>query len=544
VRTQGTAFAWAFGRQHRPAFLALGGYLAALAALRLLEVTTGLRLVTGWGPTFAFVIVVPGTVALYWLIVAFTYGYAGNIADRQSILPTRLFTLPVPNASLAGWPMLLGGAAVALLWIGTRIVAPWPEVQAVAVPYVWPGLLAVVLLLWMQGIVWMSYPLPGMRVGVAVVGLSAIQVAAVFAIETGASEAFMISILAPQIPLAYLLARHAVVRARRGEVADWSGAFEPVRRALTRRALGRPPFESARAAQLWIEWKRYGRSLPAIVGILLPVELIILWAAGGAAAVVFAILVVVALTPPFVASFTAVAVRRSGEGEDFGVPPFTGTRPLSSAELIGARLRMAAWSTGAAWLLVVVAAPAALVLSGTWEIVADRAGRFAGVVGTRRATVFGALVFATLVLTTWRQMVQSLYLGLTGRTRLIRGSALAMLLLLVVIGPFLDWAWSTDLRAWFWVALYWTLGVIVAARTALGCWTLTRLQRDGLVSDRALVVGAAGWLAAVIALYGVLLWFFATPYVPRFLLLMIATVAVPLVRLSAAPLALAWNRHR
>ena len=46
------------------------------------------------------------------------------------------------------------------------------------------------------------------------------------------------------------------------------------------------------------------------------------------------------------------------------------------------------------------------------------------------------------------------------------------------------------------------------------------------------------------AVYAVLLWFFATPIMPRFLLLLIATVTVPLVRLSAAPLALAWNRHR
>ena len=35
----------------------------------------------------------------------------------------------------------------------------------------------------------------------------------------------MVAILAPQIPLAYLAARYAVARARRGDVPDWRGVF-------------------------------------------------------------------------------------------------------------------------------------------------------------------------------------------------------------------------------------------------------------------------------------------------------------------------------
>jgi hypothetical protein len=402
----------------------------------------------------------------------------------------------------------------------------------------------VVLLAWAQALMWTAYPLPGLRVAAAVLWLAAVELVSVFAIENGASETFMIAMLAPQLPLAFLAARHAVARARRGDVPDWSGRFGRIAGALARRRLARGPFASAAVAQVWLEWNRYGRSLPTLVAILLPVELLLLWASRDAPALIFTVLVVVALTPPFMASFTAVAVRKSGERDDYGVSPFTATRPLSSAALVGARLRMAAWSTAAAWVLVIAAAPAALVLSDTWGIVADRAQRFAGAVGTPRAIVFGALVLGTLVLTTWRQMVQSLYIGLTGRPGLIKGSALAMLCLVVVVGPLLDWAWESGARAWFWVVLYWTLGVIVAARMVLGCWIATRLHQGRLLADRSLLVGAALWLAAVAAVYGVLLWLFSTPYVPRFLLLLLATVTVPLVRLSAAPLALAWNRHR
>ena len=64
-----------------------------------------------------------------------------------------------------------------------------------------------------------------------------------------------------------------------------------------------------------------------------------------------------------------------------------------------------------------------------------------------------------------------------------------------------------------------------------------------LLGDRALVIGAACWLAAVLALYGVLAWLIDTP-IPRYVLCSVAILAVPLARPSAALLALAWNRHR
>ena len=40
------------------------------------------------------------------------------------------------------------------------------------------------------------------------------------------------------------------------------------------------------------------------------------------------------------------------------------------------------------------------------------------------------------------------------------------------------------------------------------------------------------------------LWLVPTLLLPTYLLALIAVLGVPLVRLSAAPLAVAWNRHR
>src|SRR2546425_4301541 len=102
----------------------------------------------------------------------------------------------------------------------------------------------------------------------------------------------------------------------------------------------------------------------------------------------------------------------------------------------------------------------------------------------------------------------------------------------------------TTLFRSLWNALPLILAGLVALKMSAAAWIATRLDRSRLLGDRALFVGAACWCVAVLALYAVLVWFFSTPFVAHYLLALIAILAVPLVRLSAAPLALAWNRHR
>ena len=86
--------------------------------------------------------------------------------------------------------------------------------------------------------------------------------------------------------------------------------------------------------------------------------------------------------------------------------------------------------------------------------------------------------------------------------------------------------------------------VLVAIKMSAAAWIVTRLDRARLIEPRALVTGAVVWLAAVLALYALLAWMLDTPHVPRYVVVLIATLAIPLTRLSAAPLALALNRHQ
>src|SRR5205807_8609612 len=133
-------------------------------------------------------------------------------------------------------------------------------------------------------------------------------------------------------------------------------------------------FLSPGRAQAWFEWRQQGRSLPALVGLLLPFELALLWLAKDAPAFVFEILFLALITPPFMAACTAWTVSQPNPQvhDSYGLPPFIATRPLTSAEFIAAKLKVAMWSTLTAWLLVLVALPLALAWPGTWSMVPER----------------------------------------------------------------------------------------------------------------------------------------------------------------------------
>lgn len=500
-------------------------------------------------PRFAATVIVPLSIFTYYFLAVFSFGLTGDLAARESMYPARMFALPVSTPALAGWPMLYGSAVMAGLWVITTRFAVWPS--GVDVPLIWPTLFAAASLAWIQVLMWMPYGLPGLRVVVAVAWLVTIDAVVFTAMDRKVPEAVMIAFLAPQIPLAYLCACFAVARARRGDVPDWRqqlarlGQLILLADFLPRR---RNRFPSAAHAQRWFEWRLHGRSLPVWVAILLPFELAFLFVAGNdTPALVTYTLFGVLLTPPVMAAFAAPTVRKSNPhvSDSYGMTPFIATRPLTSAALVAAKLRMTIWSTLAAWLLVLVAIPVALTLSGTWPVVIERARQVGDAVGTPRAVVVALLGLAALVASTWKQLVQSLYAGLSGREWLIRTTTCLTLTVLIFIEPIAQWIHDdSDVRVALWNAMPWILAAMVSVKMAAASWIASRLQSSGLLRDRVLVTGAASWVVVVLALYALLAWFVSGPLIPRYFLALVAILAVPLARLSAAPLALAGNRHR
>jgi hypothetical protein len=535
MRTPAAAIAWEFRQRHRWGLIALIGYLFVFAMIKLLFLAPGQRIDLD-DETFALLVVVPLTVTFIYFLAVFSFGFSGDLAARQSMYPARMFTLPVTTGMLAGLPMLYGTTASAILWFATRLLGVWPS--DVAVPVFWPALLAASLLAWTQALTWMPYALPGMRVIVTIVWLAAIDAVVMVALQYKAPESVMLAILAPHVPLAYLAARFAVARARRGDVPDWRGIFARRGEIADDLPQGRDRFPSPDRAQMWFEWRLHGRSLPSLVGILLPFELALLFVFRDTPVLIFETLILALLTPPFMAAFVSATVSS-------GVTPFTATRPLTSAVLIAAKLRVTIWSTLAAWLLVVVAIPLALRLSGTWPMVMGHAREFIDVVGMPRAIAWALLAFSLLLASTWKQLVQSLYIGMSGREWLAKASVFLALAFLSVVVPLAHWI-ITDrvMMAALWNTLPWILAVLVCLKISAAAWIATRLHDNRLLADRTLVIGAICWDIAVLALYGLLAWLTPALLFPRYFLILVAILAIPLARLSAAPLALAWNRHR
>ena len=544
MRSPAAAIAWEFRQRHRWGVIVLAGCLLVMAAIRLLFVRPG-QPVSFNDVQIALFLSLPLTATFLYFLAVFSFGMSGDLAVRQSIYPARMFTLPLTSGALAGWPMLYGTTAMAVLWLAMRLLAVWPS--DFDVPVVWPALLAASLLAWTQALTWMSYPLPGLRVVITVLWLAAIDSVVLLELHYKATEPVMLAILAPHVPLAYFVARRAVARARRGEVPDWRGALAWLPRAIDVLPRRRERFPSAARAQAWFEWRRTGPSLPAMVGIVLPFELLLLLPFRETPVIVFEILLGVLLTPPFLAVFAAATASRSNpDGRDsYSLTPFLATRPLTSMSLIAARLKATIRSTLTAWLLVFIAIPLALRLTGTLPLVVEWSRHLIEVMGMPRAIAIVLLGFAGLLASTWKQLVQGLFIGMSGREWAVKASVFLALSFLAIALPVGHWViGNRAARTTLWNAVPSIAAVLVCVKLSAAGWTAMRLYDRRLLSGRTLVAGALCWDVLVFALYDVLAWIVPALLIRRYFLALVAILAIPLARLSAAPLALAWNRHR
>jgi len=401
----------------------------------------------------------------------FTFGLSGDLAARESMYPARMLTLPVTTRALAELPMLYGTAAISILWLVLRLIVVWPS--DVRVPMFWPALLAASLLAWTQALTWMPYPLRGLRVIVTVLWLVTIDAIIMVALNLKASELVMLAILAPHVPLAYLVAHSAVARARRGNVPNSRRSLdrlEPTTNVLSR---PRDNFSSPARAQMWLEWRQHGRSLPWLVAILLPFELALLFPFSQMPELIFEVL----FTPPFMAAFVDATTAKSGatSSDTYGVTPFVATRPLTNGSIIAAKMKAMIWSTLAAWMLVLIATPLALRLSGVAPVVIERAHRLVEVMGMPRAIAIVLLALAALFASTWKQLVQSLFIGMSGREWVVKAGVFVALTFLAVALPLAVWiSRSRHAMAVLWNNFALIAAVLVCVKLTAAVWIAIR----------------------------------------------------------------------
>ncbi|HJZ57495.1 MAG TPA: hypothetical protein VKE74_21175 [Gemmataceae bacterium] len=538
------ALAWEFWRRHR-----LG--LAAVAAL-----VVGFAAYCAAAPvsrTFGFVSSVWFGIGLCYVIGVFAYGFEGGLESPASGFPARLFVLPVHTWVLVGWPMLQGTAAAVLLWLGWDSFVLRP--CGVETPAWWAVMLAAVVATG-QAILWLPFGLPWLRILVGAVGLTALIRAPAlldFAPSFGVSEGWVadpdhrntvLSVFAAAlIPVAFLVAVVGVGRARRGDNPDWSRLGRFLRRG-GESGTDRSPFASVMRAQVWYEWRLRGRgfvvTVALVVAVLVTVGLLLEHRSNRADLGLMFLMV-----PPLIAAFWGTQMGSTGESvRSTALTTFAATRALDNPAMVSAKVRAATWTTVVTFGVVLVAVAAWFAvtdgyekMSLLWEALAERHG-------SARASGYFILFPVGLFLLTWRALVANLWVGLAGRTWMV--PAHTILMTLIVLQGLAEWAlWNADTvrREQLLDVLPWVAGVAIALKFVLAGWALRALNRRGQLSAAALVRLLGTWLLVAGSLFGFLVWLVPSSSVPVYGLALGVVLFVPLARLAAAPLALAWNRH-
>jgi hypothetical protein len=557
------AFAWTFWRQHGDGIRFQGIALILVAVLSAFVPRIESEWIRFAAQGILVAIVVLLTVPFTTALAMFTYGSDGaDVQARESCFPPALFRLPVSTAWLAAWPMVAGAATVALLWIAAAVflLQPWVAVLAplgaddFRIPLWWPALLAAALLAWSQALMWHGFGLPWLR-AVSFVLLLPIATATVVALVERLSEGVLCGLFAGCTVVGWGIAYLGVRRGRCGDTPDWSWLLLPVQRALRWRSRRTGTFATATRAQLWIEWRLGGYSLPFLVAFTLPFALWPLFFVRFLDAQTRSELGTDHVVPGLLALPVFLAgVFGSGGGGGFspgvksrkaGLGSFSAALPMTTCDMVAAMLKSAAISTLATWAIFAVLWPIAVGLAYDSAELGDGWRRALAEQGaTKIASAFLAILTLAIVWT-WKRQVDRLHFALTGREWVTTAIALTSIAVWVFVGVTAVLAIKNpSARVLIDATAPWFLGLVMMCRLLAAGWALRRVLRRGFVTWRTAACWLAVWLLVASLLIGVLVWSVPPVLVPVRYVVFAVLFAMPMARLVAAPLALDWNRHR
>ncbi|MBW3622216.1 MAG: hypothetical protein KY468_02270 [Armatimonadetes bacterium] len=562
--------AWMIGRQHRR------GIAIMLAYLTLLAIYVGSGTLSPLDETaFVLAVLLPIFGSLIYVLTLFL-PLEADVASPDSGYPSHMRVLPIRTMELALWPMFYGTLSISLLWVGIAALILEPLGMSHKL-IIWPGAMLAALLACLQALSWFPLGVPYLRVILALLVLPVVLIAGINGYASGLPAATLTWSFLLAIPFAFGIAYAGIARARRGETFPWAG-FTPsasAKKETLRRSLPSAfpafhpprPFASPAQAQLWMEWRRNGWNLPLAVGmtcLLLSLPFFLDLGVGDRGlepapswlpddfsslrvSFMYRIPLVALILPVVYAWIVGCGLRKSDtRRKDLTLNPFLTVRPISTAALVGIKLRMAAWSALTAWSIL-------LLFEAGWLFALparSEAGEgslldlLVSHATLRNAATAGALLLFLLFLT-WRNQVENLGVDFTGRPWIVNGYPLVMALLIslalyftpmYLVQPSLFSDFLRSLPRWAALAL--------AIKLGLAGWAAAALWRRGLLEGKTLAFSMGAWLLAAVTLIGGGLRLLPEGGVSFHSLMLGALLFLPLARLSLAPLALAWNRHR
>jgi hypothetical protein len=500
------------------------------------------------GMLLSLVLIGPAVVVLAGL----AHGFEGRLEARESIFPARLFTLPVSSATLTGPPLLLGTLTTVAGWLLCALCVLRP--CAVKADLAWPAAYFAVILAWVQALAWSPFRLPGVRLIVGSVILSALLLGPILLRIAATEETTLTAFLLPLLPVAYLVALIGVYRARHGAGRGLPSEAEPVARTGVTDAIR--PFSSPVWAQVWLEWRLNRWGVRILVGLwliaLVPLahfqavaiaqdellEIVAPWlvAVVEKTGVGWLAVSAVLFGPLCVAAALGVDLgRMTPQARKITLPGFFTTLPLDTGQFLRGKLILPGLVMLFAWAVFSLAGFIWAAAAGHLGDMADRLVALTGS-GTVAVALLG-VAFLLLVLVTWLWTLRDTWAYLAGWPFMV-WLPLSLALLPCVVPAFVVRWWVTMPESRPVIVGLVILALALKAAAVMG--VLWRTRRDRLVSNGVLAGVVAGWLLLVVASGGLVCWLCdggAALFAGLVLL-------IPLARPLAMPLALDHNRHR
>jgi hypothetical protein len=486
---------------------------------------------------------------LVYLVRVVTYGSA-DLSTPESGYPRHRFVFPVRTRALVGVPMFCGAVAAAILWAALAPLAFAGTGQPV--PRLWPAATMAAVIAWLQAISWTPYRWSFVRVFLAIGLLMVFIMGGIAAHELGVGDWAIAGLTILAGASAYPVSVRALSRARRGDGVEPKGL--PWRIRASAAARPRPPLPSAARAQLWFEVRRNMWLLPLLTAAFA------LGSASVSAAIrhdrpnvllpqavpagAFPVLVLLGL-PVFTAMIYGGGFGKFDVwSKSLTFPAFVVARPISTAAIVGAKLRAAALATVLGWASVLLVLCAYIWVPGTYDPKRSLATVFLAH-ATPRGVAVACLFVVLLIVWTWRMIVQGLWVPLLGREWI--GLALPMIQLFATgaIGwaaykVYADPRLHAAAAPWLRTVL---MGLAICKLVAAAI-TFAVIRRLALMSAADVLRVACLWTAVLIGLDVAAFLLLRLPLHWAPVLVPATVLFVPLVRPALAIPALRQNRHR
>jgi hypothetical protein len=494
------------------------------------------------GAAYPLMIIVMTNIAVFCFIET-------SIKKTSTGFPPHTFLLPIRTETLVAIPMLLGAVAIPGVYLVWALLVYHP----VGIPLAlgWPVLILAAAMTSFQTVVWTmgSRPMPRMiAFAIAVTAFCSLAIAASGAFEISATVRRVMYVGLPILMLVnYRLSVAGVSRYRCGDWPKDSGrrtADEAAPSEGTRiRRL--PVLASPGKAQFWLEWRQFGFLVPAYVGFVLAVLFLLILIDDLGLGQVMQLLTILTLLPVGMGAMAGPSFARSGIwAADANLSPFGGTRPMSDADLAGAKLKALTGSLLAGWLVVFGLGPVWVRFSGHAQAVVDLWIRIDHALAPTGAAPAAALAALGLVGLSWVLGGLGLSLALSGRRYLLLLAWIGSLL--VTLGLIVTAVWTYRHPEALATILTWARRlewVVIALGVTASVAAFAAAKRGGLLGPhtitRTAVIGGVVLASLVLLSYKV-----APAHWAHLAGAAVLLVALGMASIATAPLALFSNRHR